>query len=161
MSYSRTVLRVALMVLVGSGIPTSPQAPPSKFSSYERPAEIQRIDWLVLQMNLQVLRSSLDNPLPFIETPVIAFNPSKKRIEAFANVNADELNKLPAGDVRGRLQIAAVYTGTTIQMLIENFDESSGRDFYMQFRGLSVQGARKNLPISTFAEFQDGQIILR
>jgi hypothetical protein len=114
----------------------------------------------MLRVNLAILRFGIDNPLEFIYTPVVSFNHKTQRIEAITNVNADELSKLPTAELKQRLQTAAIYTGATIHMFIEDFDTLNGRDFYMEFQGLSIQGARKNLPISDFAEFKNGQVIL-
>jgi hypothetical protein len=158
MPYSRLTLVVTAAFLVG--IPTSSQTTLSKFSRYERPAHIQQIDWLVIQINLQLLRDWVANPLQFIDTPVVTFNHKTRRMEALVLVDADELNKLTTVEVKARLGVAALYAGENIHSMMDGFDASNGRDFYMEFRGLSIQGARENLPISTFAEFQDGHVVL-
>src|ERR1700722_20251417 len=100
MAYSRLALCGLVLLFVRSGILTRPQTPSSKFSKYEKPVQIQQIDWVMLQANLELVRQN--SHWKFIDTPRISYNPTTRRIEAFANVNADELAKLPVAEVKAR-----------------------------------------------------------
>jgi hypothetical protein len=165
MAYSRLALCVLVLLFVRSGIPTNLQTPLSKFSKYEKPVQIQQIDWLMLQANLELVRQN--SHWESIDTPRLSFNPTTKRIEAFANVNADELAKLPVGEVKARLWEVASMTGWSAGFFIKDLEVNRGPDFYMKFRGVSAQDTKtavlagKDLPMRTFAEFQDGQVTLR
>jgi hypothetical protein len=165
MSPSRLTLLVLFIFCCGVG-PTLGEKPrASKFDRYQVPIQVQQIDWLVLQANIQVVREWVDGKYELIETPVLSFNPKLKRIEAIASVNADELNGLPAEEVKKRLYWAALETHVSVKRFLEEFDGLQGEDFYMQFRGISFKAAKLagpqgQLPISTFAEFSHGELIL-
>ena len=139
----------------------------STFDRYENAAQILQIDWLLLQANLEVVREWIDGRYEFIETPVLTFNSKARRVEAFANVNSDELGELPTGEVKQRLYFPAIQTGVAVKLFIREFDAFRGADFYMQFKGISFKAAkaagrekRTDLPMPTFAEFENGGIVL-
>ena len=162
MLHSRLILIIVLLLFVASSNSATPQLPPRDLSKYEIPVQVEQIDLLVLEAKIEVLRWWMNNPLPFIDAPALGFNRKTKRIEAVAAVNADELNKLTTNDVKGRLSIAATYTAGVLHDVMDNFDGSKRQDFHMEFRGLSIEAARKGLPsVSTFAEFEDDKVTIR
>jgi hypothetical protein len=167
MAHSRFSLVLLFLLLVGASTTARDQRQLSKFDRYENSAQIRQIDWLLLQANLEVVREWVDSGYAFIEIPVLTFNSKTRRVEAFANVNSDELSELPTEQVKQRLYFPAIQTGVAVKLFMGDFDTFRGTDFYMQFRGISFKAAkaagrekRTDLPISTFAEFQNGEIVL-
>jgi hypothetical protein len=167
MRHSRFSPVLLCLLFVGVNTTARDQQHPSKFDKYQSTAQIRRIDWLVLQASLQAVRDWVDGRYESIETPVITFNPKLMRVEAFANVNSDELSELPIGELKLKLHFAAIQTGVSVQLFMQEFDSFRGTDFYMQFRGISLKAAKlaggdksTSLPMSTFAEFENGEIVL-
>src|SRR5438477_9390721 len=115
------LLAISLFLLL-SGLNTTAidQREDSKFEKYQNAVHIRQIDWLVLQANVEAVKFWVDGRFEFIETPTIAFNPKTRRMEAFANVDSDEMSTLPNKEVNTRLWAAAIHTGTAVSLYVSD-----------------------------------------
>jgi hypothetical protein len=173
--YLYPAILAILLYLLASCVITPAQTKSDVLARYHKPVHIEELDWLIVQANVLLLRQSIDAPddaqLSYVKTPTLFFNAQTNRIEALAEVKWDELAALTSNDIRTALMQVVSRTSSSAELVIPELNKSDffSHGFYMRFYGRSfkeqmdaiMRGSKTLQPWTTFAEYKDGELLIR
>jgi hypothetical protein len=146
-------LPLQVLLCISFALTTVAQAPTSRFSKYQKPVQIQELDWLLLRANLEALRNFVgSNSSGGINPPTVFFNQKTGRIEVVVPVAGDQLRALPLQELQSGLMRFAQTTEKAVQLVFRDIKDCDSGAFYLRFNDFDALARGSGFP--TFADYE-------
>jgi hypothetical protein len=143
---------VGIVVVFLSGVGVGQLTQVSKFAEYRSPANVTRLELMLMQADMMELRESVGYGKNGIAPARFFFNPKTEKITAFVTVDGPLLGTQPSGSVKEKLSRTGERIFTELRISIPELSE---RNFEVEFKNLEGSGA------VDFGEYKDGKLILQ
>jgi len=157
MGINRTSIALGAGLLFTLGMLVGQQANgPAFLGKYLRPAPVKPIQLALIEANLQIIRSRADYSNG-IAMPSVAYDGNCRCFNGWAAISTS-LSKGPIDKVREALLFCVIDTYVALRSSVPELPEdpkNTQRLFSMKFVQILPEGNQ------TFAEFKDGELILR
>jgi hypothetical protein len=145
---------VGSVVLFGSGVAIGQRGSVSKFGKYLRPAVRTEMDWIALEANVDVIRSSVPTR-DDMTISTIYFDPKENRLEAGLVLYPDA-EKAPLETVRTQIVVKYV---SALTALHNQMPELSENDFVLRVFRVVVKGT--DIHREQFAECRNRKVVFQ
>lgn len=146
----------------------------SRFAEYYKTQPLDKMEWRLLQANLNIIRQRIGFDKDGVGVPDVTFDSAHHTFSAWAWVDADALEGLPTDKLKTRLTSAALATLSETNSLFKAGRANEGLvtmdNFEMQFRGIAfgrmLENTERNIQLDKeayefYAEYKNGELTLR
>jgi hypothetical protein len=154
MNFRHFILVPAGIALFTTGVVIGQVSERTKFSKYQTPANITKLDWILMDANIEMLRDLMPDETG-IGVPHVYFDSAKRKICGIALVNPDILKNESANSLRAILLSRAL---TVKGQAAHDMPEIDERDIEVEFRSWRI--GPNQPPFYVLAEFKNGELMI-